>query len=193
MTSRIEECAGVGRKADRQRNAQRTLGTAEGILVALGWCSLDHAFAEIVDTAKRHNVSVIELANALAAIVDDTVAHEAHDDALAAAKRAWGAPADRLRACTEAKGAGPARDPAGRLAPSQTTLIDPIPLGDDADLAEQSDDIVRTVSVGDDLDDELVGGREADAADLLEQRMMVADSGDRSPDYDDDRTLSAYE
>ena len=56
-----------------RRSAQRSLGAAEGVLVALRHCSLDEAFIDIVHTAKQHNVAPIGLADALVAIAENDV------------------------------------------------------------------------------------------------------------------------
>ncbi len=64
-------------------------------------------------------------------------------------------------------------------------MIAAVPTGDDADLAEQSEEIVRTGPLGADIGDDLVGNREADPADLLEQRTPVEDFDDQT--FADDR------
>ena len=46
-----------GRSPEPRRAGARILDTAEGVLIALRGCSLNQAFVEIVQTAKRHNVS----------------------------------------------------------------------------------------------------------------------------------------
>jgi hypothetical protein len=73
------------------RNGQRSLWAAEGVLVGLRRCSLDEAFMEIVTTAKRHNVAPLGLADALVAIAENDPTQSSDDDAIAAARRAWGA------------------------------------------------------------------------------------------------------
>ncbi len=45
------------RRRDPHRSGQRSLSAAEGVLVALRHCSLDEAFADIVQTAKLHGVA----------------------------------------------------------------------------------------------------------------------------------------
>lgn len=64
-------------------------------------------------------------------------------------------------------------------------MIAAVPTADDADLAEQSEEIVRTGPLGTDVGDDLVGNREADPADLLEQRTPVEDFDDQT--FADDR------
>ncbi len=82
-------------ETDRQREArhsgQRCLGAAEGVLVALRHCSLDEAFIDIVQTAKRHNVAPMRLADALVATAENDVARDFDDAVVAAVGRAWGA------------------------------------------------------------------------------------------------------
>jgi hypothetical protein len=72
------------------RNAQRSLGAAEGVLVALRHCSLDEAFIEIVETAKRHTVAPLELADALVAIAENDVTRNFDHALIAAVDQSWG-------------------------------------------------------------------------------------------------------
>ena len=53
-------------------------------------CSLDEAFAEIVQTAKRHSVAPLELADALVAIAENDATSDLDDALIAAVDRAWG-------------------------------------------------------------------------------------------------------
>lgn len=76
---------------DFGRSGPRSLGAAEGVLVALRRCSLDEAFIDIVQTAKRHNVAPLGLADALVAIAENDVTGYFDDHTIAAAHRAWGA------------------------------------------------------------------------------------------------------
>lgn len=108
-----------------QRNGQRSLGAGEGVLVALRRYSLDEAFGEIVDTAKRRNVAPIELAEALVAIAENRGSCDVTPEAMAAARGAWAALFDRHvhdTKCTEYRCARP---------------TEPIPGADEADLLEQ--------------------------------------------------------
>jgi hypothetical protein len=73
------------------RSGPRSLCAAEGVLVALRRCSLDEAFADIVQTARRHNVAPLGLADALVAIAENDITRYFDDDTIAAADRAWGA------------------------------------------------------------------------------------------------------
>ena len=80
------------RLPDPRRAGARILDTAEGVLVALRGCTLNQAFVEIVQTAKRHNVSTLSVADALVAIAQ-TQASQNVDDADAAfvaARATWG-------------------------------------------------------------------------------------------------------
>jgi len=80
------------RVPDPRRAGARILDTAEGVLIALRGCTLNQAFIEIVQTAKRHNVSTLSLADALVAIAQ-TQASQNVDDADAAfiaARATWG-------------------------------------------------------------------------------------------------------
>lgn len=75
---------------DRGRSGQRSLGAAEGVLVALRHCSLDEAFIDIVETAKRYSVAPFQLAEALVAIAVNDPTRDFDDAVVAAADRAWG-------------------------------------------------------------------------------------------------------
>jgi len=77
-------------RRDPRRSGQRSLGAAEGVLVALRHCSLDEAFADIVQTAKRHSVAPLELADALVAIAENDVTCDLNDALTAVVDRAWG-------------------------------------------------------------------------------------------------------
>ncbi len=67
--------------------------------MALRHCSLDEAFIDIVQTAKRHNLAPMGLAGALVAIAENDVTRDFDDEVLAAVGQAWGAyDADRQRA-----------------------------------------------------------------------------------------------
>jgi hypothetical protein len=88
-----------------RRSAQRSLGAAEGVLVALRHCSLDEAFIDIVHTAKQHNVAPIGLADALVAIAENDVTPDLDDVVVAAVGQAWGTLLDK-----------PSDDPEGQQA-----------------------------------------------------------------------------
>jgi AmiR/NasT family two-component response regulator len=57
-----------GQSQDPRRAGARILDSAEGVLIALRGCTLNQAFAEIVQTAKTDNVSTLSLADALVAL-----------------------------------------------------------------------------------------------------------------------------
>jgi hypothetical protein len=78
------------RPRDARRVGARILDTAEGVLVALRRCRLDHAFVEIMQTAKRHGVNAVSLADALVAIAEDRRGSELDDAAAAVALSTWG-------------------------------------------------------------------------------------------------------
>lgn len=80
----------VGRSPDARRAGARILDTAEGVLIALRGCTLNQAFVEIVQTAKRHNVSTLSLADALVAIAQTQGVPNVDDAAFAAAHATWG-------------------------------------------------------------------------------------------------------
>src|SRR6201986_1663569 len=82
----------VGRAQDPRRAGARILDTAEGVLIALRGCSLNQAFVEIVQTAKRHNVSTLSVADALVAIAQTRAVQTVDnaDGAFVAARATWG-------------------------------------------------------------------------------------------------------
>ena len=77
-------------ETDHRRSGQRILGAAEGVPVALCHFSLDDAFFDIVQTAKRHGVAPLELADALVAVAENDVTRGFDDAVIAAVDRAWG-------------------------------------------------------------------------------------------------------
>ena len=80
------------RSPDPRRAGARMLDTAEGVLIALRGCTLNQAFVEIVQTAKRHNVSTLSLADALVAIAQTQAPRNVNDvgTAFVAARATWG-------------------------------------------------------------------------------------------------------
>src|ERR1700761_9157499 len=80
------------RSPDPRRAGARILDTAEGVLIALRGCTLNQAFVEIVQTAKRHNVSTLSLADALVAIAQTQAPRNVDDVGMAfvAARATWG-------------------------------------------------------------------------------------------------------
>ena len=79
-----------GRSPEPRRAGARILDTTEGVLIALRGCSLNQAFVEIVQTAKRHNVSTLSLADALLAMAQTQTSQNIDDAAFAAARATWG-------------------------------------------------------------------------------------------------------
>jgi hypothetical protein len=86
----VNSRAEIDHPRDSRRGGQRSLGAAEGVLVALRHCSLDDAFIDIVQTAKQHGVAPLELAGALVAIAENSLVHDFDDAVFGAVDRAWG-------------------------------------------------------------------------------------------------------
>ncbi len=86
----VKPRAETDHRRDDPRSGQRSLGAAEGVLVALRHCSLDEAFIDIVQTAQRHGVAPLELADALVAIAENDVSRGFDDAVVAAVEQAWG-------------------------------------------------------------------------------------------------------
>ncbi|WP_102145506.1 ANTAR domain-containing protein [Mycobacterium hubeiense] len=82
---------------DPRRSGARILDTAEGVVIALRGCTLNQAFIEIVNTAKKHNVAPVNLADALVAIVQKQSTADLDADAVRAAQETWGALLDGHR------------------------------------------------------------------------------------------------
>jgi hypothetical protein len=82
----------LDRLPDPRRAGARILDTAEGVLIALRGCTLNQAFVEIVQTAKRHNVSTLSLADALVAMTQTQTSQNVDDAdaAFVAARATWG-------------------------------------------------------------------------------------------------------
>jgi hypothetical protein len=85
----VKTRAEIDHRRDPRRSGQRILSAAEGVLVALRHCSLDEAFIDIVQTAKRHSVAPLELADALVAIAEN-VTRDFDDAVIVAVDQAWG-------------------------------------------------------------------------------------------------------
>lgn len=73
-----------------RRTGQRSLGAAEGVLVALRHCSLDEAFTEIVQTAQRHGVAPLELADALVAVAEGDLPPDLAEAVITTVDQTWG-------------------------------------------------------------------------------------------------------
>jgi hypothetical protein len=78
------------RPRDARRTGARILDTAEGVLVTLRRYRVDQAFAELMQTAKRHGINPIQLADALVAVAEDQLCRDVHDAAAAVALATWG-------------------------------------------------------------------------------------------------------
>jgi hypothetical protein len=91
------ELDAFGPSQDPRRAGARILDIAEGVLIALRGCTLNQAFAEIVQTAKTHNVSTLRLADALVALAQNQASPHGDDAAFVAARAAWGHLVDRSR------------------------------------------------------------------------------------------------
>jgi hypothetical protein len=60
-----------GPAPDRRRSADRILDTAEGVLITLRRYHLNQAFFELAQTARRHAIPPVSLADALVALHND--------------------------------------------------------------------------------------------------------------------------
>jgi hypothetical protein len=78
------------RPRDARRSGARILDTAEGVLVGLRRYRVDQAFVELMQTAKRHSVNPIGLADALVAIAEDQIAKDIDHAAATVALATWG-------------------------------------------------------------------------------------------------------
>jgi hypothetical protein len=77
------------RSEDPRRAGARILDTAEGVLIGLRRCSLNQAFVEIAQTAKRHNLSTLSLADALVALAQNQPTDDLDPTVVATARQAW--------------------------------------------------------------------------------------------------------
>ena len=68
------------------RSDTRMLATAEGVLVALRRCTVDHAFLEIATTARRHHVAPVQIATALVTLAEGS---DIPTDLIEIARREW--------------------------------------------------------------------------------------------------------
>ncbi|AOS95133.1 ANTAR domain-containing protein (plasmid) [Mycobacterium europaeum] len=78
------------RPRDSRRTGARILDTAEGVLVTLRRYRVDQAFVELMQTAKRHDVNPVNLADALVAIAEDQLSEDLDHAAAAVALATWG-------------------------------------------------------------------------------------------------------
>lgn len=71
-------------------DGRRTLCAAQGVLAVVLHCSIDDAFADIVRTARRHNVAPLRLAEALLAVAAGGASTCTDLAAAAAVDMTWG-------------------------------------------------------------------------------------------------------
>lgn len=69
---------------------RRVLDLAEGILIALRRCSVEAAFAELVEVAHRHDMNVSATAAALVNLATDANAADRHPVEAAVVQLEWG-------------------------------------------------------------------------------------------------------
>src|SRR5574337_1900506 len=78
------------RRREARRTGARILDTAEGVLAALRRYRVDKAFIELMQTAKRHGVNPVSLADALVALAEEQSTGGIDDAAVVVARAAWG-------------------------------------------------------------------------------------------------------
>lgn len=78
------------RRREARRTGARILDTAEGVLAALRRYRVDKAFIELMQTAKRHGVNPVSLADALVALAEEQSTEGIDDAVVAVARAAWG-------------------------------------------------------------------------------------------------------
>jgi hypothetical protein len=78
------------RPRESRRSGARILDTAEGVLVGFRRYRVDQAFVELMQTAKRHSVNPVSLADALVAIAEDQLGKDIDHAAATAALATWG-------------------------------------------------------------------------------------------------------
>ncbi|HEU0191214.1 MAG TPA: hypothetical protein VFR17_08085 [Mycobacterium sp.] len=78
------------RPRDARRAGARILDTAEGVLAVLRRCRVDRAFVELMQTADRHGINPIRLADALVAIAENHLPDDVDAAATAVAHANWG-------------------------------------------------------------------------------------------------------
>jgi hypothetical protein len=78
------------RPRDSRRTGARILDTAEGVLVALRRYRVDQAFVELMQTARRHGVNPVNLADALVAIAENQLCPDVNEAAAQVALVTWG-------------------------------------------------------------------------------------------------------
>jgi hypothetical protein len=78
------------RPRESRRSGARILDTAEGVLVGLRRYRVDQAFIELMQTAKRHGVNPVSLADALVAIAEDQLVKDIDHAAASVVLTTWG-------------------------------------------------------------------------------------------------------
>lgn len=78
------------RPRQSRRIGARILDTAEGVLAALRRYRVDQASVELMQTAKRHGMNPVHLADALVALAEDHLCQDVDDAAAAVALATWG-------------------------------------------------------------------------------------------------------
>jgi hypothetical protein len=76
---------------DGRRSADRILDTAEGVLITLRRYHINHAFFELAQTAKRHGITAVSLADALVALAQRQSTGDCETRAVEVARETWGA------------------------------------------------------------------------------------------------------
>ena len=84
--------------ADRRKSSDRILDTAEGVLITLRRYNINHAFFELAQTAKRHGIATVSLADALVALAQRQSTDDCQPDAVAVARQTWGDLLERSQA-----------------------------------------------------------------------------------------------
>jgi hypothetical protein len=80
---------------DRRRSADRILDTAEGVLITLRRYHLNQAFFELAQTARRHAIPPVSLADALVALAQRQPTHDCEPRAVQIVQATWGPLLDR--------------------------------------------------------------------------------------------------
>jgi hypothetical protein len=78
-----------------RRSADRILDTAEGVLVALRRYHINQAFFELAQTAKRHGITTVNLADALVALAQRQPTGDCDARAVEVARETWAFLLDR--------------------------------------------------------------------------------------------------
>lgn len=93
----------VYRSEDTRRSGARILDTAHGILIALRRCTMAEAFAELVQTAREHNLSPLSLAEALVALTENRSLQDLNPQAVTVVRDNWSPLLDQCSRTVEAE------------------------------------------------------------------------------------------